>query len=137
VTRLELAAVRICERCGRGRAELAGGDGATLTVPLDAARAHELAGGATGDGVAWLSELLLAQLRAGGAAVRDVVLDARERGLAGLVTIARGDDLDVVACTAQEAIGLAVRARVTLYATDEALAAATTRAAAAGHQRLH
>lgn len=136
VRRVELSAVRVCGRCGRGRAELAAGDGATLTVPLDPARARELAGGG-GTDVRPFGELVLAGLSAGGVTLREVVLDVDAGVLRALVTFARGDDVDVAACTPQEGVGLAVRAGLRLYATDEALTHAAARAGTRRPETIH
>lgn len=139
VKRLELARVRICQRCGRGRAELEAADGTTLTVPLDPVRAHELEQrGAAIDDLPWLSSVVLGLLRAGGRTLREVVLDSDVRGLRALVSLARGDETDVVACTAQEGVGLAARSGVALYATADALAVPGAPAGDDdGHDRLH
>lgn len=118
--RLELKQVRVCSKCGRGRAGLESPDGDRLEVPLDAARAHELSGHP--DDVRSLSALVLEQLAAGGARPREVVLDVGAAGLRALLSFVRGEESDLVACTAQEGIGLAVRGELALYATDEALA---------------
>src|SRR5207247_435182 len=73
--RLELARVRICERCGRGRAELRSEDGKTLTVPLDPVRARELADPRPADDVRAFTDLVLAELGAAGAGrLRDAAL---------------------------------------------------------------
>lgn len=138
VQRLELVRVRICQRCGRGRAELEGRDGASLVVPLDPARAHELESrGEAGDDVPWLSAVLLDLVRASGGTVQEVVLDADGHGLRALVSIARGDDVEIVGCTAQEGVGLASRGRLPLYATADALATGTAPDDGEGHDRLH
>lgn len=139
MTRLELAKVRICQRCGRGRAELTGSDGATLVVPLDAPRARELERPDDGEDVPWLSAVILALLTAGRRGLREVVLDAADHGLRALVSLGRNgeSETDVMACTAQEGIGLAVRAKVPLYATAEALATSVKKPDAGGHETLH
>ena len=117
--RLELKQVRVCSKCGRGRAELESSDGDQLEVPLDAARARELSG--RPDELRSLSALVLEQLAACGARPGEVVLDVGPAGLRALLSFARGAESDLVACTAQEGIGLAVRGALALYATDEAL----------------
>jgi hypothetical protein len=137
VKRLQLARVRICQRCGRGRAELEGADGTSLTVPLDAVRAHELERHGQADDVPWLSAVLVALLEAGGGTMREVVLDTDTSGLRALLSIARGEDTEVVACTAQEGVGLAARSGVPLYATTEALADTGQPTDDDGHERLH
>ena len=135
--RLQLARVRICQRCGRGRAELEADDGASITVPLDPVRAHELERRNETDDVPWLSAVVLALLRSSGGAVREVVLDADTHGLRALVSISRGDDTDVVACTPQEGVSLSARGAIPLYATDDALATTGGTPDREGHDRLH
>src|SRR3989442_4913250 len=120
--RLELARVRICERCGRGRAELRSEDGKTLTVPLDPVRARELADPRPADDVRAFTDLVLAELGAAGLQPREVVLDVAHGQLRALVSWVRRDEPEVAACTAQEGVGLAVRGALRLYATEEALA---------------
>ena len=137
VKRLELARVRICQRCGRGRAELEAADGAALAVPLDPLRAHELDRRSGGDDVPWLSAVVLELVRATKGTVREVVLDADARGLRALVSITRGNDTEVVGCTPQEGVGLAVRGGLPIYATTDALAANGTASDTDGHDRLH
>lgn len=137
VKRLELVRVRVCQRCGRGRAELEGADGALLAIPLDPVRAHELERQDETDGVPWLSAVFLGLVRNAGGTPREVVLDADARGLRALVSISRGDEVDVVACTPQDGVGLAARGRLPLYATDDALAAPGDEPDAGGHDRLH
>ena len=135
--RLELARVRVCQRCGRGRAELEGADGAALVIPLDPVRAHELERQGESDDVPWLSSVLLGLLRESGGTVREVVLDADARGLRALLSISRGDETDVVACTPQEGVGLAARGRLPLYATEDALATPGQAPDTDGHSQLH
>ena len=120
VKRLELKQVRVCAKCGRGRAELESGDGDRLEVRLDAARAHELSGRA--DDLRTLSALVLEELAASGARPGEVVLDVGPAGLRAMLSFTRGAESDLVACTAEEGVGLAVRGALPLYATDEALA---------------
>lgn len=136
VKRLELARVRICQRCGRGRAELVANDGATLSVPLDASRTHELAQPDDAADVPWMSTVVLRLLAQSGGRVRDVVLDANGHGLRALVTLGRAGGTEIVACTAQEGVGLAIRATAPLYATSEALARAT-KPEASGRETIH
>jgi hypothetical protein len=137
VKRLQLARVRICQRCGRGRAELESADGASITVPLDPLRAHELERQPDADDVPWLSTVVLALVRSSGGTVREVVLDADPHGLRALVSISRGDDTEVVACTPQEGVSLSVRGAIALYATDDAIAIAGRTPDREGHDRLH
>ena len=92
--RLELKQVRVCAKCGRGRA----------------------------DDLRTLSALVLEQLAASGARPGEVVLDVGPAGLRAMLSFTRGAESDLVACTAEEGVGLAVRGALPLYATDEALA---------------
>ena len=128
MSRLELARVRVCQRCGRGRAELRSEDGRLLTVSLDPARARELSGARAVDDVRSFADFVLAELGASGRVASEVVLDVAHGHLRGLVSLLRGDEVDVVACTAQEGVDLAVRGALRLYATDEALAHAAPQA---------
>jgi hypothetical protein len=120
VKRLELKRVGVCSRCGRGRAELESTDGDRLEVPLDAHRAHELS--QPTDDVRSLSMFVLGLVSAGGAEAAEVVLDVGPSGLRALLSLLRDGDGEVLACTAQEGIELAVRGTLPIYATDEALA---------------
>jgi hypothetical protein len=122
VTRLELERIRVCDRCGRGKADLRGENRERLSVTLDRARARELTRPETQDELRTLTEVVLERLEAGGLAPREVVLDVVDGRLQGLLTLARGDDSDVIACTAEEGLALAVRGGLKLYASDEALA---------------
>ena len=119
--RLELKRIRVCTRCGRGNAELTGDAGARLLVRLDAVRVRELEGRAA-DALRSLPDVVLEQLAAGGGRVSEVVLDTTDGTLRGLVSLERDGESEVVACTAEEAVTLAVRGSLRLYATDEALA---------------
>ena len=131
--RLELKRVRVCTRCGRGRAELEGVGGHRLVVPLDAPRAQVLerlaAPAPTGDdrvapeaeATRNLADFVLAQLHGAGAHPTEVVLDHGPAGLRALLSFQHRDASDVLACTAQEGVELAVRAGLALYASDEAL----------------
>jgi hypothetical protein len=138
VKRLQLARVRICQRCGRGRAELEAADGSSLVVPLDPQRAHELERQPDTDDVPWLSAVVLGLVRSNGRTIREVVLDSGTHGLRALVTITRGDETEVVACTPQEGVGLSARGSIPLYATADALATTGGEAPdGEGHDRLH
>jgi hypothetical protein len=137
VKRLQLARVRICQQCGRGRAELEAIGGGALTVPLDPVRAHELERPSDAEDVQWLSTLILGLVRASGAKLREVVLDTDGHGLRALVSVGRGEETDVVACTPQEGVGLAARAGIPLYATDDAFAATGDASDTEGYDRLH
>lgn len=125
--------MRVCQRCGRGRAELGSDDGAVLTVSVDASRVRELSEPNGAREMRSLTELVLEKL----AEVREVVLDAEKDVLRGLLSFGRGAELDVVSCTAQEALGLAVRGGLSIYATDEALALATGPTAEPKADTLH
>jgi len=121
--RLELTRVRVCQRCGRGRAELRTEDRRVLTVPLDPVRARELSGARAVDDVRSFADFVLAELGGSGRTASEVVLDVAHEHLRALVSLVRGAEVEVVACTAQEGVDLAVRGALRLYATDEALAA--------------
>ena len=122
VTRLELVHIRQCTRCGRGGAELHGEDGTVLVVPLDAARTRELAGAGSADDLRSLTDLVLEQLDAVGSLPREIVLDLADGKLRALLSFEHGGEPDVVACTADEGVALAVRGDLSMYATDEAVA---------------
>jgi hypothetical protein len=130
VKRLELKRVGVCSRCGRGRAELESTDGDRLEVPLDAHRARELS--QPTDDVRALAMFVLGQVSAGGAEAGEVVLDVGPSGLRALLSLLRDGDSEVLACTAQEGVELAVRGTLPIYATDEALAGSTDEPAAPG-----
>jgi len=123
VKRIELKRVRVCSRCGRGRAELESPDGDRLEVPLDAPRARGLSG--EQDEVHTLATFVLEQVAASGAEAGEVVLDVGPSGLRALLSLLRDGEAEVVACTAQEGVELAVRGDLSLYATDQALAGGT------------
>ncbi|HJQ85492.1 MAG TPA: hypothetical protein VKA21_15500 [Candidatus Binatia bacterium] len=129
--RLELAGIRVCERCGRGTASLRSPDGGTLSVRLDPIRARELAGPARENELRTLTDVVLEQLVARGARPSEVVLDVLDGRLGGLVSLAVDGEAEgeVVTCTAEEGLALALRGTVPLYATDEALAARAARPA--------
>jgi hypothetical protein len=122
VKRLELGAVRICRRCGRGRATLVTDDGDTVTIPLDPARARVLGRSESSGDVSWLSALVLEGLARDGLNLQDIVLDLEDGVLRALVSCRRGEEPEMFACTPQEGVDLANRSGVSLYATDEALA---------------
>jgi hypothetical protein len=132
VKRLELARIRVCDRCRRGVAELRGPDGETLGVPLDAIRARQLAGGDGAEDCHSLTEVVLAELVARGLELHEVVLDLSDGRVRALLSVARGNDPDVIECTAEEGVALAVRGKLKIYATDEALAHRNARAAKPG-----
>lgn len=125
--RLALVRIRVCTRCGRGGAELKTEDGAKIVVRLEPARAVELRGGPRNDEMCWLTDVVLAQLEASGLVVREVVLDVVDGTLRAFLTLGKVDDEavepEVVACTPEEAVAVAIRGEHRLFATDEALAA--------------
>ena len=120
--RLELARIRVCNRCRRGVAELRGADGESLNVPLDAIRARQLAGDGPSEDLRSVAELVVAELGARGLPLGEVVFDVSDGRLRALLSLARGDDHEVVECTAEEGVSLAVRGRLKIYVTDDALA---------------
>jgi len=130
VERLELTRIRVCDRCGRGSAELRAPSGATVVVTLDPVRARQLRDRKADDGRT-LTDVALEAIQASGAAVSEVVLDVSAERLGGLVSLVRDGDSNVVACTAEEAVALAVRGGIRIYATAEALAHASARSAKA------
>ena len=132
VKRLELTQVRICQRCGRGKAQLTASDGAILSVPLDPIRARALAN-RTGD-LRPLADVVLEGLTAAGTAIKEVVLDVDDGALRALLSLA---DADVVTCPAQDGVELAVRGDLALYATDEAMAHSTGRPGARDPETIH
>jgi len=122
VKRLGLVRIRVCSRCGRGGAELRGEDGERLVVPLDAVRARQLANAGREEDMRSFTDLVLEQLAAAGVEAREVVLDVAEGRLCALLSFVRTGDTDVVGCTAEEGVALALRGGLRLYATAEALA---------------
>ncbi|HWP64964.1 MAG TPA: hypothetical protein VNO26_03510 [Candidatus Limnocylindria bacterium] len=134
--RLELGEIRICRRCGRGRATLITDDGETLAIPLDPARARTLRAPETESEMPWLSALVLERLTQDGGTLEDVVLDVDQGLLRALVSCRRGEEQEIVACTPQEGVDLANRSGAALYATDEALAFAAGARARSG-ETLH
>ena len=122
VKRLELARIRVCNRCGRGGAELRGEAGERLVVPLDATRARQLADAGREENLRSFTDLVLAELAVTGIEAREVVLDVDGGRLHALLSFVRADQDDVVGCTAEEGVALALRGGLRLYATDEALA---------------
>jgi hypothetical protein len=133
VKRLELVRIRICKKCGRSGAELRSADGETMVVALDPARASELSGDAPADEVEQLIDRVLAWLRRDGGSPQEVVLDLSGGKVRGLLSCVRGDEHEVIACTAEEGVALAIRGSLKLYATEEALAQASARAQKPDH----
>ena len=68
------------------------------------------------------TDLVLAELAAAGVEAREVVLDVADGRLRALLSFVRADEPDVVGCTAEEGVALALRGGLRLYATDEGLA---------------
>jgi hypothetical protein len=120
VKRLELTRVRVCSRCGRGAAELRSPDGDRVSVALDPVRARELADRTSPDGLRSLTEFVLERLESHG--VGEIVLDVADGRLRALLSLAHDDDPEVISCTPDEGVALAIRGGIRLYATDEALA---------------
>ena len=124
--RLALVRIRVCTRCGRGGAELKAEDGAKLVVRLEPARAVELRGTPPSEEMRWLTDVVLAQLEASGLRVREVVLDVVEGTLRAFLTLGKNDDAsgesEVIGCTPEEGVAIAIRGGHRLFATDEALA---------------
>jgi len=127
VRRLALVRIRVCTRCGRGGAEFKAEDGAKLVVRLEPARAVELRGEPKSDEMRWLTDVVLAQLASSGQDVREVVLDLVDGVMRAFLSLARADDAsaepEVVACTPEEGVAVALRGGFRLFATDEALTA--------------
>ena len=125
--RLALVRIRVCTRCGRGGAEFKAEDGAKLVVRLEPARAVELRGEPKSDEMRWLTDVVLEQLTSSGQDVREVVLDLVDGVMRAFLSLARADDAsaepEVVACTPEEGIAIALRGGFRLFATDEALTA--------------
>ena len=123
--RIALVRIRVCTRCGRGGAEFKAEDGAKLVVRLEPARAVELRGEKSEE-MRWLTDVVLAQLEASGQAVREVVLDHVDGVMRAFLTLAKAGDgagePEVVACTPEEGVAIALRGGFRLFATDEALA---------------
>lgn len=92
-------------------------DDDSLSIPLDPVRARRLTG--ERDDVRCLGDFLLDHLREGGIPPTDVVLDRAPAGLLALVSIRRGDEIDVLSCTAQEGVEIALRGDLQLYATAD------------------
>jgi hypothetical protein len=137
VKRVELGDIRICKRCGRGRANLLTDGGDVFAIPLDPARARVLGAAATDVGLGWLSALIVERLQQDGNALQEIVLDLDGQALRALVSCRRGAELEVLSCTPQEGVEIATRAGIPLYATDEALAHATGAPAAPSGETLH
>ena len=125
VKRLRLAGIRICHRCGRGKAEFLDDQGTVaMRVSVDAMRARELARDEADEELLTLSELVLTQLSERGAEAREVVFDVDDGHLRSLLSFTHDEEPDVVECTPQEGISLGVRGGLNFYATDEAIAQA-------------
>jgi hypothetical protein len=122
VKRLELARIRVCNRCRRGVAELRGADGESLNVPLDAIRTRQLSGDGRKEDLPSVADLLVAEVAGERLTLGEVVFDVSDDRLRALLSLARGDEHEVVECTAEEGVALAVRGRLKIYVTDDALA---------------
>jgi hypothetical protein len=133
VKRLELARLRLCKKCGRGGAELRSADGDVMVVAIDPLRVRELRGEPPADDVESILDRWLAAVRRDGDEPQEVVLDVSDGKLRGLLSCARGEAHDVISCTAEEGVALALRGDLKLYATEEALAASATRTAKPDH----
>ncbi len=133
VRRLELECIRVCNRCGRGGAELRGEDGTSVVITLDPARARELSRTDGSDDVRSLTDLFLDQLAATGHQPGEVVLDVADNRLRALFSFVREGEPDVVSCTPEEGVALVVRGDLKVYATDEALAHMASRGGHADH----
>ena len=120
VKRLELARIRVCSRCGKGKAELHTADGDRLVVALDPIRARQLSDADRPDDVRSFTDFVLEQL--GSRRVGEVVLDVAHGRLRALLSLVHDDESEVLSCPAEEGVALAIRGSVRLYATDEALA---------------
>jgi hypothetical protein len=120
VKRLELTRIRVCGRCGRGAADLHTADGDRLVVPLDPVRARELSVAEASDDLRSLTDFVLERL--GSRRIGEVVLDVARGRLHALLSLAGGEDSEVLACTAEEGVALAIRGSLRLYATEDALA---------------
>ncbi len=125
--RLALVRIRVCTRCGRGGAEFKAEDGGKLVVRVEPARAAELRGESKSDEMRWLTDVVLAQLEASGQGVREVVLDLVDGVMRAFLTLGKADDAsaepEVIACTPEEGVAVALRGGFRLFATDEALTA--------------
>jgi len=132
VKRLELARLRVCGRCGKGAAELGSPDGDRVVVPLDAVRARQLSGGDPSEDLRSLTDFVLERL--GPRRIGEIVLDVEDGRLRALLSLlGEGDRArpEILACTAEEGVALAIRGGLRLYATDEALAHAAARSSRA------
>jgi len=121
VKRLELARIRVCNRCRRGVAELRGAGGESLNVPLDAIRARQLSD-APAEELPSIADLLVGEVAGRRLTLGEIVFDVSDGRLRALLSIARGDDHEVVECTAEEGVSLAVRGELKIYVTEDALA---------------
>jgi hypothetical protein len=135
VKRVELLRVRTCQRCGRGAAELHSDDGDVMVISLDPTRAREFAETNAVDDVRPLCDLMLAQFVAAGLTPTDVVFDLFDGHLRALLSFGGSGEPEVVSCTAEEGLGIAVRGELKLYATDEAVEHASGRMRKHKHER--
>jgi|SRR5581483_3451926 len=122
VKRLELVRIKQCSRCGRGGAELRSADGDVVVVPLDPVRVRQLASdGKQEPELPTFTDVVLERFAAAGLVAREVVLDTIDGRLHAVLSLAAGAP-DLVGCTAEEGVAVAVRGDLPLYATDEAIA---------------
>ena len=119
---LDLVHIRVCGRCCRGGAEFRTADGDKVAVPLDAIRTRQLSEADDARDVRSFTEVVLEALATAKIAVSEVVLDLSDGRLGALVSLAGPEEPEVVRCSADEAVALALRGGVRVYATDEALA---------------
>src|SRR5205814_6390801 len=99
--RLEVTRIRVCDRCGRGSAELRAASGASISVTLDPVRARQLRDRKADDGRTF-TDVALDAIQASGASVSEVVLDVNAERLGGLVSHVPDGGEDHGPCTAQE-----------------------------------
>jgi hypothetical protein len=97
-------------------------------------RARELSADPPSDEVELLIDWVLAAVKRDGGNPQEIVLDLSDGKLRGMLLSARGDEHEVVACTAEEGVALAIRGRLKLYATEEALAQASAHAEKPDHR---
>jgi hypothetical protein len=125
VQRIRLAGIRICHRCGRGKAEFIDDAGViAMRVAIDPLRSRELSRDEGEEDLLSLSDLVLTQLAERGVDTREVVFDVEGDCLRALLSFTHDGEPDVIECTPQEGISLGVRGALKFYATTEALAQA-------------
>lgn len=115
--RLALAGLKTCESCHRAVAYLMSEDGEhTLGIALDAIKAREISSKCQEPGQEkFLTDLLLQLLASSSHVPREIVLDLHEKGF--LYT--RLDiTTEILSCSLQDGVGLAVAAGIPIYATE-------------------